>query len=295
MTTDNNIEAVRKLLVEDRRVTYRQIEGTLKLSAPTVHRILHDHLNVRKLCSLWVPHLMTDALREQKVIWSRDMLKKFEDGRSNYVNSIVTCDETWLYYFDVPTKSQSKVWMFEDEPPPTSVKMSRSVKKRMVAVFFTKRGILATVVLDKGKTITAAWYTEECLPQVLEALKNERPNSRLDTWLLHQDNAPAHRAGKTTDYLHQAGIKLLGHPPYSPDLAPCDFALFPYVKKQLKGRKFSSDEELTGAFEEICGCVPEGYWSNVFSTWFTRMKTCISASGDYFEKKNISQSTTKLM
>ncbi|CAB3233412.1 unnamed protein product [Arctia plantaginis] len=104
------------------------------------------------------------------------------------------------------------------------------------------------------------------LPQVLEALKNERPNSRLDTWFLHQDNAPAHPAGKTIDYLREVGVKLLGHPPYSPDLAPCDFALFPYAKKALKGRKFSNDEELIGAFEEICGSVSDGFWGDVFST-----------------------------
>ncbi|CAB3252061.1 unnamed protein product [Arctia plantaginis] len=120
---------------------------------------------------------------------------EFDGGKFKYVNSIITCDETWLYYFDVPTKSQSKVWVFQDEDTPTSVKMSQTVKTRMVAVFFSKRVILSTIVLDKQKTVTASWYTEKCLPRVLEALKNERPNSRLDTWFLHQDNAPAHRAG----------------------------------------------------------------------------------------------------
>ncbi|CAB3257263.1 unnamed protein product [Arctia plantaginis] len=162
--------------------------------------------------------------------------------------------------------------------------MSRSVKKRMVTVFFSKRGILSTIVLDKQKTVTASWYTEKCLPRVLQALKNERPNSRLDTLFLHHDNAPANRTGKTIDYLREVGVKLLGHPPYSPDLAPCDFALFPYAKKALKGRRFSNDEELIGAFEDIYGSVPDGFWGDVFSTWFDRMRACISANGHYFGK-----------
>ena len=41
----------------------------------------------------------------------------------------------------------------------------------------------------------------------------------------------------------------LDNPPYSPDLAPSDYHLFPGLKKQLKGRHFSSDAEVTGAAE----------------------------------------------
>jgi hypothetical protein len=49
------------------------------------------------------------------------MLNKFENGTSCYVNSIGTGDETWLYFYDVSTKAQNKVWIFEDENMPVSV------------------------------------------------------------------------------------------------------------------------------------------------------------------------------
>jgi len=45
------------------------------------------------------------------------------------------------------------------------------------------------------------------------------------------------------------GFQCLDHPPYSPDLAPSDYHLFPGLKKQLKGRHFSSDAEVIAAAE----------------------------------------------
>ena len=98
------------------------------------------------------------------------MLKKFKSGFAAEVNSIVTADETWLYYFNVTTKSQSKVWVFEDEKVAVQVRKSKSIGKRMVAVFFTKGGILITVSLEKSKTVTAKRYTETYLPQLFENL-----------------------------------------------------------------------------------------------------------------------------
>ena len=63
------------------------------------------------------------------------------------------------------------------------------------------------------------------------------------------DNAPAHPALATQKKLAYLGFQFLDHPPYSPDLAPSDYHLFPGLKKQLKGRHFSSDAEVIAAAE----------------------------------------------
>lgn len=59
---------------------------------------------------------------------------------------------SWLYYYDVSTKSQSKVWVFEDEEQSTVVKKARSVGKRMIVTYFGKRGLIKVMVLEKQKT-----------------------------------------------------------------------------------------------------------------------------------------------
>jgi histone-lysine N-methyltransferase SETMAR len=67
--------------------------------------------------------------------------------------------------------------------------------------------------------------------------------------LFLHDNAPAYQALATQKKLAYLGFQCLEHPPYSPDLAPSDYHLFPGLKKQLKGRHFSSDTEVIAAAE----------------------------------------------
>jgi transposase len=51
-----------------------------------------------------------------------------------------------------------------------------------------------------------------------------------DDWVLHHDNAPAHTALSIREFLAKKNFPVLPHSPYSPDLAPCDFYLFPKLK-----------------------------------------------------------------
>ena len=67
--------------------------------------------------------------------------------------------------------------------------------------------------------------------------------------LFLHDNAPADRTLATQKKLAYLGYQSLDHTPYSPDLAPSDYQLFPELKNQLKGRHFSSDAEVSAAAE----------------------------------------------
>jgi len=67
--------------------------------------------------------------------------------------------------------------------------------------------------------------------------------------LFLHDNAPAHQVLATQKKLAYLGFQCLDHPPYSPDLAPSDYRLFPGLKKQLKARHFSSNMEVIAAAE----------------------------------------------
>jgi histone-lysine N-methyltransferase SETMAR len=58
--------------------------------------------------------------------------------------------------------------------------------------------------------------------------------------VLHHDNAPAHTALSIREFLARKNIPILPHPPYSPDLAPCDFYVFLKLKSKLKGHHFGT-------------------------------------------------------
>jgi transposase len=58
---------------------------------------------------------------------------------------------------------------------------------------------------------------------------------RNNNWLLLHDKAPTHRTLKSTEFVTNNNVVIVPHPPYLPDLAQCNFALFPKLKIKLKG------------------------------------------------------------
>ncbi|KAG5325413.1 SETMR methyltransferase, partial [Acromyrmex heyeri] len=116
-----NVDAVREMIERDRHMTYREIQASLGIDMKAIHTILHNHLSVWKLCSRWMPHNLTEVQKQVRVKWKKEMLKKFNRGRSNLIYNIVTGDETWIYSYEPESKQQSTVWVFQNEPKPTKI------------------------------------------------------------------------------------------------------------------------------------------------------------------------------
>jgi len=195
------------------------------------------------------------------VDWCKKILQKFNGGQAKSVYSIVTGDESWIYCYEPESKRQSAQWIFEDEEKPTKVKRGRSTGKKMVASFFGRTGHVATIPLEDRRTVNAEWYTTICLPTVFQKVREKRPRGRI---ILHQDDAPSHNAAQTSEFLADLGVELMTHPPYSPDLAPCDFFLFPYIKGKMRGLTFNTPEAAVEAYENLVFEVTAEQWAQCF-------------------------------
>jgi histone-lysine N-methyltransferase SETMAR len=106
--------------------------------------------------------------------------------------------------------------------------------------------------------------------------------------LFLHDNAPAHWALATQKKLAYLGFQYPDHPPYSPDLAQSDYHLFPGLRKQLKGRHFSTDAEVSAAAETwLDGQLSEffffGWGGGGLQALEQRAKKCIELRGEYVE------------
>jgi transposase len=94
------------------------------------------------------------------------------------------------------------------------------------------------------KTVNQAYYLE-----VLKTLREKDRRNRLElfapnSWIVHQDNAPAHTALSVKEFLATKQITVLEHPSYSPDLVPIEFFLFPKIKEILIGRHFHDIDDI---------------------------------------------------
>jgi hypothetical protein len=73
------------------------------------------------------------------------------------------------------------------------------------------------------------------------------------------------------------------YPPYSPDLAPCNFFFFPKIKMTLKGRRFNDVEEIQAVSQAALDAVQKEEFQKCFQKWENH---CIAAVGEYFEGHN---------
>ena len=123
----------------------------------------------------------------------------------------------------------------------------------------------------------------QSLNLLLPAIKRKRPHLERSGILLHHDNAPSHSSRIVVDTVNKLGIELLPHPPYSPDLAICDFWLFPNLKNRLRGNKYQSQEELRCAVNKHLREMSRDGLQHEFWSWVERWNKCKLCEGRYLE------------
>ncbi|GFU33705.1 hypothetical protein NPIL_562891 [Nephila pilipes] len=191
------INAVRELIKQDRHVTYREIEASLDISMTSINKILHEHLSVKKICSRWIPHNLTNAQKKARVDWCKEMLEKYIQGTSKAVYNIYTGDESWIYAYEPETKQQSTVWVFQDEAKPTKVVRGRSTSKQMIACFFGINGHVATVALEQRRTVNSECHLHSEIRRTKSAFVSLIRRSLCQALNTPRSNRLATRGGKT--------------------------------------------------------------------------------------------------
>lgn len=282
-TTEETVDKIHDLVLADRRVKVRELAEMAGISTERVSHILHEILGMRKLSARWVPRLLTPENKRNRETTSKTCLALFNRNPEEFLRRFVTVDETWIHWYTPETKEQSKQWVLPGERAPKKAKTVPSAGKVMATVFWDARGVIHVDYLEKGKTITGAYYVD-LLGRFNADLKKKRPHLAKKKVLFHHDNAPAHTSAVATAKLVELHYELLPHPPYSPDLAPCDFFLFPNLKRSLAGKKYGSNEEVIAAAEEYFAGQQKSYYTEGLKKLQHRWEKCIELKGDYIEK-----------
>jgi histone-lysine N-methyltransferase SETMAR len=90
--------------------------------------------------------------------------------------------------------------------------------------------------IAQGQTVNQQCYLE-VLTRIWESVRRKRPELWPDTWILHHDHALAHDVLRVREFLAKKPITKMEHPPYSPDLAPCNLLILFKIKKYHQRRK----------------------------------------------------------
>ena len=122
---------------------------------------------------------------------------------------------------------------------------------------FEKDGPVVQVPCLSDHTVTGRFNKNSVLKKVKEFYNKKWPSKGWSGVHLLHDNAPSHKCEVVKSFLASEKVKVLNHPPYSPHLTPCDFFLFPRLKKMLSGNKYTSRSSLGSTIYQCLQQIPK--------------------------------------
>ena len=153
------------------------------------------------------------------------------------LDALVICDESLIYCYDPEKKRQSCQWKLAGSPRPKKATQRKSTNKPLMIPIFDSTGMIYTHKFPTGQTVNKEYYVQVKIPSeeagTLQIGSLAFPPGQCTSPHLHP--------------CHKMDIKTVLQPPYCPDLAPCDFWLFP----KLSGCRYETIEEMKEAVTKV--------------------------------------------
>jgi histone-lysine N-methyltransferase SETMAR len=134
-TDDQQVAQVISVIRSNRRLTVREVTEECDISLGSCNSILTEKLGMHRVATKFVPHLLADEQIQQRVAISQELLDQ-ANSDENFLKTIVTGDETWVYGYGVDTKAQSSQWVSKTSPKPEKTLQVRSNVEGHVDCFF---------------------------------------------------------------------------------------------------------------------------------------------------------------
>jgi AraC-like DNA-binding protein len=148
----NVIENVHSLFLEDRRLTVREIADEAGISTGSAHSILAEDLHMCRVVAKFVPKLLLQEHQQLHLEAARDMLE-CANGDPEFLKTVITGDEMWVYGYDPETKVQSSQWKHSSSPRPKKAQQVQS-KVKVLPTVLTIAGLCVTVMHQQAKLST---------------------------------------------------------------------------------------------------------------------------------------------
>ena len=131
ITAVKNIEVVERIVMRDRQISIRRLAEELTI----IHEIMNNHMGMKKICTRWVPKLLTPIQRANRVDCCQELLQQSEVNLAKFFHCIVTGDEFWNHHDEPLSQLEAKIWKRLGEQTPTRLHQERSAGKMMMIIF----------------------------------------------------------------------------------------------------------------------------------------------------------------
>jgi histone-lysine N-methyltransferase SETMAR len=185
-------------------------------------------------------------------------------------HDIITLDESWFYFMT----DHKRIWLPEGIEAPAMERITVQSRQMTMTIVWNPPGFDRIVALPGGTKFNVDYYISHLLDSLAEWKRSQAGDS--DRILhVHEDNARPHTARKVTEFLAGNGMKRVSHPPYSLDLAPCDFYLFGYIKGRLADASFEEPDQLLQAIDGILQSIEKPHWNGCFKSGWTDWRNVV--------------------
>ncbi len=114
-------------------------------------------------------------------------------------------------------------------------------------------------------------------------MRQKRLEMAAGDWWCHWENMPVHTAAMVKEWMAARQFKVIEHPPYSRDLAPANFFLFPKVKREVAGLTLTK-ETFKKEWEGAAITLKAADFATSFRRWMECCEKCIDIAGSYIDK-----------
>jgi hypothetical protein len=114
----DNVLKIGELILANRRITLLELLQEVEISVGSSEESLHDELKVSRVSASWVPRLLSPEHKERRLVAVTQLLQRYEREGAGFLDSVVTCEESWVHYFTPESKRASKQWKHTHSPPP---------------------------------------------------------------------------------------------------------------------------------------------------------------------------------
>ena len=215
--------------------------------------------------------ICSDEQKQSRVRLASQVIEKYDKCDPGRLEEIVTGDETWIYHFQPNSKAENKVWVSSEGDRAVIACRCKTSNRMLYAIIFDSKGLVLQIPVPKGSSVTGKFYRESVLTHLVDFYQKRRPCTGVCGIKLLHDNAPAHKFATVQEYLREFGLDVLDHPPYSPDLSPCDFWLFPRLKEMLAGHRFEFRCGIGSAVYQCLQHIPKEDYRAAFRKWVDRV------------------------
>lgn len=273
------IDKYRRISQEFNEKGYNSAREMCRCQAISLYLVCHSlkRYRMRYVNYTLVPHFLTEENKKKRVEDAKKMLKILHQQESKNFRDILTMDETPIYL----ENRGKRGWIMEGEEVPQRLNDKCWRKKFNLTIMWGTSGFAVVDALNRKASMNTSYLCDTIFEKTIAWCQNKRKRSGATSFIFHMDNAPSHTADATCEYMSKHGMHRMPHPPYSPDLAPCDFFLFGYIKTHLVGSEFATKDDALAKINAILLEIPKETLIATFREWIRRLEEVIKSGGEY--------------